>query len=183
LGRVRTIFYAYMLSLPCLVLLGWLERYLTFAVLAYWIRGCLMNMSQPLLGAMRMEMIPEKKRATAESISDISSNLPWAGATSFSGRLMQSQGITIGRVSLPGYSLPYYLTALLYFLSASCFYLFFKGYEKRDQEAGEAHHYLRAALQRFRAHIRHHPPGAHGEHIRTTYHRHDMEVISGSNLP
>jgi len=173
LGKLKTIVFAYMLSLPFLVLLGSLERYLTFAVLAFWIRGCLANMSGPLSGAMRMEMIPEKKRATAESISDICWNLPWAGATAFSGRLMQSQGITLGRVSLPGYSAPYYLTALLYFISATCFYFFFKGYEEGDRESAKTHHFIRAALQRFRAHLRHHPPGGHGEHVRTTYHGHD----------
>ena len=172
-GKLKTIVYAQIFSLPFLVLLGGLERYLTFAVLAFWIRGCLMSMSMPLFGVMRMEMIPEKKRATAESISDIFWNLPWAGATSFSGRLMQSQGITLGRFSLPGYSAPYYLTALLYFLSATCFYFFFKGYEEGDRESAKTHHFLRAALQRFRAHLRHHPPGGHGEHVRTTYHGHD----------
>ncbi len=139
-GKLKTIVYAQIFSLPFLVLLGGLERYLAFAVLAFWLRACLMNMSGPLGSAMTMEMIPENKRATAASIMSMSWNLSWAGTTALSGHLMQNPGIFIGRVFLAGYSIPYYLTALIYFLATTSFYLLFKGYEGEHIEPSKAHH-------------------------------------------
>ncbi len=139
-GKLKTIVYAQIFSLPFLVLLGGLERYLAFAVLAFWLRACLMNMSGPLGSAMSMEMIPENKRATAASIMNMSWNLSWAGTTALSGHLMQNPGISIGRVFLAGYSIPYYLTALIYFFAATSFYLLFKGYEGEHIEPSKAHH-------------------------------------------
>jgi len=138
-GKLKTIVYAQIFSLPFLVLLGGLERYLAFAVLAFWLRACLMNMSGPLGSAMTMEMIPENKRATAASIMSMSWNLSWAGTTALSGHLMQSPGISIGRVFLAGYSIPYYLTALIYFLATTSFYFLFKGYEGEHIEPSKAH--------------------------------------------
>ena len=138
-GKLKTIVYAQIFSLPFLVLLGGLERYLAFAVLAFWLRACLMNMSGPLASAMSMEMIPENKRATAASIMNMSWNLSWAGTTALSGHLMQNPGISIGRVFLAGYSIPYYLTALIYFLATTSFYLSFKGYEGEHIEPSKAH--------------------------------------------
>lgn len=133
-GKIKTIVYAQMLSLPFLVLLGGLERYLVFAVLAFWLRACLMNMSGPLSSAMSMEMIPENKRATAASLLNMSWNLSWAGTTALSGHIMQNPGITIGRIFLAGYSIPYYLTAILYFLATTTFYFFFRSYKSPLRE-------------------------------------------------
>lgn len=139
-GKLKTIVYAQMLSLPFLIFLGGLEKYLTFAVLAFWVRACLMNMSGPLSSAMSMEMIPEKKRATAASLMNMSWELSWAGTTALSGHIMQNPGIVIGKIFLAGYSIPYYLTALLYFIATTSFYLFFKDYQGEHKEASKAHH-------------------------------------------
>lgn len=124
IGKVRTVVLMELLSLPFLVSLG-VENTLTVAVLAFWARASLMQMSSPIGSAFTMEVIPRRLRATANSLTAMSWNLSWAGSTAASGFIMQRYG----------YSVPYYLTAACYAVSAISYYLFFRGTERTTRPA------------------------------------------------
>jgi MFS family permease len=125
IGKVRTVVLMELLSLPFLVSLG-AENSLTVAVLAFWARASLMQMSSPIGSAFTMEAVPRRLRATANSLTSMSWNLLWAASTAASGFIMQRYG----------YALPYYLTAGCYAVSAVSFYLFFRGMERRRGPEG-----------------------------------------------
>jgi MFS family permease len=115
LGRVKTVVLMELLSLPFLVTLGAVENSLALAVLAFWMRASLMQMSSPIANAFTMEALPQRVRATANSLTSMSWNLAWALSTAFSGWMMQRYG----------YAVPYYLTAFCYAVSSVSYYLFF----------------------------------------------------------
>ena len=120
LGKVKTVVLMELLSLPFLVTLGAVDSFLSLAVLAFWMRASLMQMSSPISNAFTMEALPPGMRATANSVTAMAWNLAWALSTAFSGWMMQRYG----------YSVPYYLTAFCYAFSAVCYYLFFVKVEK-----------------------------------------------------
>lgn len=120
MGKVKTVVLMELLSLPFLVTLGAVDNFLTLAVVAFWMRASLMQMSSPISNAFTMEALPQKMRATANSITAMAWNLSWALSTAFSGWMMQRYG----------YSVPYYLTAFCYAVSAVSYYLFFVKVEK-----------------------------------------------------
>jgi MFS family permease len=121
IGRINTVVLMELLSLPFLVTLGAVEHSLTLAVLAFWMRASLMQMSSPIANAFTMEALPRRVRATANSLTSMSWNLAWALSTAFSGWMMQRYG----------YAVPYYLTAFCYLVSSVSYYLFFS---KADAE-------------------------------------------------
>ena len=128
MGKVRTVVLMELLSLPFLVSLG-VENTLTVAVLSFWARASLMQMSSPIGSAFTMEAVPRRLRATANSLTSMSWNLSWAASTAVSGVIMQRYG----------YAIPYYLTAGCYAVSAVSYYLFFRNTEQhRGPEIGRA---------------------------------------------
>jgi MFS family permease len=120
MGKVKTVVLMELLSLPFLVTLGAVDNILTLAVLAFWMRASLMQMSSPISNAFTMEVLSQKMRATANSVTAMAWNLSWALSTALSGWMMQRYG----------YSVPYYLTAFCYAVSAVSYYLFFVKVEK-----------------------------------------------------
>lgn len=120
-GKVRTVVAMELLSLPFLISLG-AEKVLYIAVLSFWMRASLMQMSSPISSAFMMETVPEQARATVNSIATMAWNLSWTFSTAFSGWTMQHYG----------YAIPYYLTAGCYAISAVSFYLL---YHRKEQES------------------------------------------------
>jgi MFS family permease len=119
-GKVKTVAAMELLSLPFLISLG-AEKILYIAVLSFWMRASLMQMSSPLSSAFMMEIVPDDARATANSIATMAWNLSWTFSTAFSGWAMQHYG----------YAMPYYLTAGCYAVSAVSFYLLYNRKERR----------------------------------------------------
>jgi MFS family permease len=117
-GKVKMVVAMELLSLPFLITLG-AEKILYIAVISFWMRASLMQMSSPISSAFMMEVVPEDIRATANSIATMAWNLSWTFSTAFSGWAMQHYG----------YAIPYYLTAGCYAISAISFYLL---YNKRE---------------------------------------------------
>ncbi|MDQ7798093.1 MAG: MFS transporter [Candidatus Edwardsbacteria bacterium] len=113
-GKVRTVVVMELLSLPFLISLG-AEKILYLAVLSFWMRASLMQMSSPISSAFMMEIVPDDARATVNSIATMAWNLSWTFSTAFSGWAMQRYG----------YAMPYYLTAGCYAVSAVSFYLLY----------------------------------------------------------
>ena len=113
-GKVRTVVAMELLSLPFLISLG-AEKALPLAVISFWMRASLMQMSSPISSAFMMEVVPGYSRATVNSIATMAWNISWTFSTAFSGWVMQNYG----------YAIPYYLTAFCYAVSAVSFYLLF----------------------------------------------------------
>lgn len=125
-GRFREQFIGNIISLPFLLTLG-VERYLPFAVVAFWLRSAFMNMGGPISSSFMMELVPEDRRATASSLAGMSWNLTWAASASASGWIMQRYG----------YEIPFFITAFLYAVAAMSFYMMFGARESGEKRGGK----------------------------------------------
>jgi predicted MFS family arabinose efflux permease len=114
-GMLRTAVAAQVLSLPFLVTLG-TENRLGVAVAAFWMRASLMQASTPLVQTFVMEAFPPSLRARSASLITLVWNAGWAVSATLSGMVIQRFG----------YHVPFYVTAVLYALAASTFYLSFR---------------------------------------------------------
>ena len=115
-GMLRTAVAAQLLSLPFLITLG-VEQRLEIAVAAFWIRATLMQASTPLVQAFVMEALPLSLRARSTSLNNMVWNGGWAVSATLSGVIIQRFG----------YDVPFYITATLYAIAATTFYLSFRG--------------------------------------------------------
>jgi predicted MFS family arabinose efflux permease len=125
-GKVQAIVFTEAASLPFLLSLS-VERYLPFAVAAFWLRSAFMNMGGPISSSFMMELVPEDRRATASSLVGMSWNLTWAFSASASGWIMQRYG----------YSIPFFITAFLYALAAVTFFVMFREREAQQGRQGK----------------------------------------------
>jgi MFS family permease len=114
-GMLRTAIAAQVLSLPFLVTLGFEDR-LGVAVAAFWMRATLMQASTPLVQAYVMEALPPSLRARSASLITLVWNCGWAFSATVSGVVIQRFG----------YHVPFYITAVLYGIGATVFYLAFR---------------------------------------------------------
>ncbi len=117
-GRIRTIVWAQLLSVPFMLMIVWSGN-IWFVAVSMWIRQGLMNMSGPLTQAFAMHVIPEKERATASGILNISWQLGFAVSAQLGGWLMANVS----------YTLPYYITATMYAGASLLYYYFFRGFD------------------------------------------------------
>lgn len=115
LGKLNAITLLQLLSLPFLITLGF-ENTLGIAVIAFWARSALMQMSSPLLNSFAMDLIPPALRARAVGLDNMSWYVGWSVSSALAGWVIQ-------RI---GYEYPYYLTAGLYALGTISFYLNFR---------------------------------------------------------
>jgi len=114
-GKLRTAVGAELMSLPFLVTLG-AEHSLSLAVGAFWIRATLMQAASPLLGTFVMEALPPAYRAHATSLTNLAWNIGWSISATLAGVVIQHFG----------YSVPFYITAVLYGAAALYFYFSFR---------------------------------------------------------
>jgi MFS family permease len=114
-GKLVTVTWLQLASLPFLVTLGF-EKTLWVAVLAFWGRSALMQMSSPLLNAYAMERVPAALRARAVGLDNAAWYVGWSVSSA-------TAGWVIARF---GYDYPYYFTALLYGVATVTFYFNFR---------------------------------------------------------
>ena len=122
-GKLRTAITSELLSLPFLVTLG-AERQLPIAVGSFWMRATLMQAATPLLQAFVMEALPPSLRAKASSTINLVWNLGWAMSAVAAGSVIERFG----------FAMPFYLTAGLYFIAATTFWLAFRGVPETGAE-------------------------------------------------
>ena len=122
-GKLRTAITSELLSLPFLVTLG-AERHLPVAVGSFWMRATLMQAATPLLQAFVMEALPPSLRAKASSTINLVWNLGWAMSALAAGAVIERFG----------FAMPFYLTAGLYFIAATTFWLAFRGVPETGAE-------------------------------------------------
>jgi MFS family permease len=114
LGKIRAMFFARLLSVPGLLVVGFVPS-LPLVVLAHWARSGLMRLGDPLYMAFAMEHLGEDERATGSSLLSTGWNVGWAMGPYVSGLLLPSTGwgaLFVG-------------TVVFYSLSLACVYSFF----------------------------------------------------------
>lgn len=126
-GKLRVAIASELLSLPFLVTLG-AERRLEIAVVAFWARATLMQAATPLLTTFIMESMPTALRARATTLINLVWNLGWGISTLATGVLIEH----FGR------ALPFYLTAVLYAIAASTFWMAFRKLPELPADAAAA---------------------------------------------
>jgi MFS family permease len=107
IGKVRTMLLARTLSVPGLLVLGFVPS-LPVVVAAHWVRSALMRLGEPLYMAFAMEQLSEDDRATGSSLLSTGWNVGWAGGPYVSGLLQPRVGwgpLFAGTIAFYGASL------------------------------------------------------------------------------
>ena len=115
-GHVRSVIATELLSIPFFLVLA-VANQLWIAVAAFWMRGALMNMNQPVSQAFAMEIVSEDQRTVTNSVRTFAWNLSWMVSTAAGGRLIEAHGYSPGMFATMG----------LYLAAASLFWIFFRG--------------------------------------------------------
>lgn len=123
LGVVKTIVASELLSIPFMLILA-LTGDIRLAVVAFVIRGALMNMSWPVSNKFEMELVKPQDQPVTNAISQLSWMGSWAISSQVGGFIIKSYS----------FAASFYVTICLYFISAVCYYLFF-----RNARPHEAH--------------------------------------------
>lgn len=113
-GKVDTITIVQMSSIPFLILIG-VPMNLVLVTIAFFFRSSLMNMAQPLVQNVYMEIVDEKHRPLVSSLRSSVSNLARAGGIMLGGYMMENIS----------YGSPYFITILCYILGTIVFTKFF----------------------------------------------------------
>lgn len=114
IGAVRAIVATELLSTPFFLALAYAQD-LRVAVAAFWIRGALMQMNQPISTAFAMEQVPADQQAVTNSVRQLAWNLAWTAST-------QLGGVWIAH---SGFSPPIFAAVALYVAASASFAWFF----------------------------------------------------------
>ena len=114
LGMMQSIVLTELLSIPFMFILA-MSRYLPLAVIAFIMRGTLMNMNLPISSNFEMELVKPYEQPFTNAISTFG----WQGAWTFSA---WAGGQIIEKYS---FAFSFYVTIVAYFLSAATYYYFF----------------------------------------------------------
>ncbi len=119
LGRVKFVLLCQLLSIPFLISISFPQGAFMMAI-SFFFRNTLMNMANPVLSSMAMDLVEEKDRTIMSSIFSLTDNLFRALGTQVGGVIMMAIS----------YNMPYYITVVLYLLSAVLIYFVFGRNEK-----------------------------------------------------
>jgi MFS family permease len=129
-GKINAVVATQFTSLVFLALVGF-SPFLWLAIVAFLVRGALMNMSSPLYNAFALEQIPEREQGIVNSVMSVSWSLGWAVGPYISGLVQETYGFAPLFVA----------TSVLYFTAVVLIWLFFgrkSAIDKRGQPAGAA---------------------------------------------
>ena len=114
LGKMQTLFYARAISIPLLLIIGYVPI-LPIAAGAHWTRSGFMRLGDPLHQAFAMEQLKEDERATGSSLITMGSDLGSSLGPAVSGLVQVRSGFD-----------PLFAgTAACYVLSLGFIYVFF----------------------------------------------------------
>ncbi|WP_407308642.1 MFS transporter [Desulfosporosinus sp. SB140] len=119
LGKVNAVVVSQLASIPFLLMIA-LPQSLGIVILSFLLRSALMNMSSPISSGFTMEITPSEQRATVSSLIGMAQNLSRAVSAALGGWLMQ----------VTNYSVPYFLTSVLYLLASLYYWKVFNPREK-----------------------------------------------------
>jgi len=115
LGKPRAVFWTQMLSVPLILVLGWVHGAGRSPSSPTLPRQVLMNMSTPIQDNFALELVPPERQSLMNAIKMLSWTGSWTIAARISGDLIYRNG----------FATSFALTASLYALSTLCYRLFF----------------------------------------------------------
>ncbi|WP_350344183.1 MFS transporter [Proteinivorax tanatarense] len=115
LGKIKTITYLRMASIPFLILIA-TGNSLYFVGLAFIFRGSLMNMTHPVELEFSMQLVNKEQRPSLSALLKTVESSTRAFSVILGGFLMSNVSYTVS----------YYLTCTLYLITAVLFYVWFK---------------------------------------------------------
>ncbi len=118
-GLVRGVVLTQLLSVPFMVLLA-LSPFFPVVLAAFFLRGGLMNMNQPLASHFAMEVVPKEAHAITNSVLSLAWFVAWSVSADIGGALIERKG----------YTEPLLIAAALYVLASLLFHFFFRGVEE-----------------------------------------------------
>jgi MFS family permease len=119
-GKVKTVVGTQLASIPFLLLIA-LPPNIYLVSFALFMRSALMNMSNPVASNFSMEIVEADKRGKISSLMRISDNIARSLSAYTAGYIM----------SRYNYEIPYFITAVLYFLASV---IYWKGFGGREEE-------------------------------------------------
>ena len=114
IGKECTIFFTQILSIPFILVLTYLH-FIPAVIVAFLIRQGLMNMSSPLNDNFALEIVPHEQQHLMNALK----MLNWTGSWMVSARISGNM------IDMYGFAPSFTLTAVLYAVSSSLFWLFF----------------------------------------------------------
>ncbi len=93
LGKIRTVVFTQLASLPFLLALGFVPA-LPVAIVAFWLRAMLMNMAGPLYTAFAMERVREEERGTVGAMIGVAYSIGQSIGPGISGLVQRSFGFS-----------------------------------------------------------------------------------------
>ena len=119
-GMIRTIVFSQLLSIPFMLVLA-LAPSLPLVIVAFLIRGTLMNMSGPIQNLFNMEHVDAANREVTNSFTTLAWNGSWALSSALGGMIIHRSS----------FSLSFYITIGLYLLSSGTYFFFFRHVERK----------------------------------------------------
>lgn len=113
IGAVAAIVTTELASIPFFLTLAF-ARSLPLAVGAFWMRGALMQMNQPISSTFAMEQVPEDQQAVTNSVRHLVWNVAWTASTQMGGVWIAASGFS-----------PPILAAVGFYVAASSSFAFF----------------------------------------------------------
>ncbi|QVK20988.1 MFS transporter [Mycoplasmatota bacterium] len=115
IGKYKTIVATQLLSIPLLIAIGFPQGLIIVSI-AFFLRSSLMNMSQPLIRNISMQMVDDQQRSLMSAMRAMVNNLARALGIFLGGSLM----------SMYTYNTPYIFTILFYIIGTCIFFIIFK---------------------------------------------------------
>ncbi len=123
IGKHKTIIATQILSIPLLIMIG-LPQGMIIMAIAFFLRSSLMNMSQPLIRNISMQIVNGNQRELMSAMRAMVNNIARAVGILMGGHLMETYS----------YNTPYIFTILFYIIGTVIFYTVFKSASKKEQK-------------------------------------------------
>ncbi|WP_226643481.1 MFS transporter [Mesobacillus subterraneus] len=123
LGEVKAVVVLQMLSLPFLLLTAYTQHF-WLAALGFLFRQALMNAGNPIQMSLMMSKVDDSMKGLANSVNQMVFNLGWAVMGPV------STGIVLKYGSYWGYATVFTITAMLYLVGSTYFFVVFKSMDK-----------------------------------------------------
>lgn len=119
-GMIRAAAGTELLSIPFFVMLAFTWQ-VEWAIFAFWMRGALMNMNQPISDNFAMEMVGKEHHAVTNSVIQLLWHAAWMISAQVGGWLIEHHG----------FRWPMLVTVVFYVLASSLYLVFFHDAERR----------------------------------------------------
>lgn len=121
IGMVRTMVFSQLISIPFMIILAF-SYSLPLALMAFLIRGALMNMGHPIGSNFSMEMVTKTEQPLVNALLMLGWTSSWMISTAVGGALIERHGYTI----------PMLITIVLYIISSVLYFIFFRKSEIKN---------------------------------------------------